>query len=279
MKTFLTYRIAATLQLLIFFFIAVLSFQPKKFLPKDVPEAAKEHEWPAYFGMPVLMLMIITLLNDGTLISVGYDYTFPSLRPEKWNIKALFLISSYLGAISFLSSLLLLFFMLDSWREGSFFQQIKLGGLEYGQIINAIYLKVSVSDFLTLFAARAQEKYFWSITPHPILAIAGGVSLTIATLLALLWPAGKLDSIPVLGLALREPYDLALWVWIYCIFVFLIQDFGKTYLFAYLYKHNVFNILAVDGHKEAKPVKDETPLPFTFAGKIAANITNISSKE
>jgi len=30
-------------------------------------------EWPLFFSLPVLMLMIITLLNDGTLCCIGYD--------------------------------------------------------------------------------------------------------------------------------------------------------------------------------------------------------------
>ncbi len=33
--------------------------------------------------MPVMMLMLITLLNDGTLISIGYDNVTPSQTPEK----------------------------------------------------------------------------------------------------------------------------------------------------------------------------------------------------
>ena len=33
------------------------------------------------------MLMLITLLNDGTLISIGYDNVTPSQRPERWNLK------------------------------------------------------------------------------------------------------------------------------------------------------------------------------------------------
>lgn len=37
--------------------------------------------------MPVIMLMLITLLNDGTLISIGYDNVKASSRPEKWNLK------------------------------------------------------------------------------------------------------------------------------------------------------------------------------------------------
>ena len=59
-------RVAATLQLLIFFFIAVLALRPVDFMPADYqdnPDFAVE--WPRFFRMPVLMLMLITLLNDG----------------------------------------------------------------------------------------------------------------------------------------------------------------------------------------------------------------------
>ena len=38
-------------------------------------------DWPSFFQLPVLMLMLITLLNDGTLISIGYDRVIPSPRP------------------------------------------------------------------------------------------------------------------------------------------------------------------------------------------------------
>lgn len=40
-----------------------------------------EEEFPNFFQLPVLMLMLITLLNDGTLISVGYDNVRHSPRP------------------------------------------------------------------------------------------------------------------------------------------------------------------------------------------------------
>jgi H+-transporting ATPase len=79
MKNFITYRIAATLQLLIFFFIAVLALKPKDFQPTDwETRDGFGDEWPSYFKLPVLMLMLITLLNDGTLISIGYDNVLPS---------------------------------------------------------------------------------------------------------------------------------------------------------------------------------------------------------
>lgn len=46
-SNFITYRIAATLQLLVFFFIALFAFHPSDYQP----------EWPDFFHMPVLMLM------------------------------------------------------------------------------------------------------------------------------------------------------------------------------------------------------------------------------
>ena len=68
-SNFITYRIAATLQLLFFFFIAVFAFKPSDYQPDPNPD---EVSWPTFFHMPVLMLMLITLLNDGTLIAIGY---------------------------------------------------------------------------------------------------------------------------------------------------------------------------------------------------------------
>ena len=74
-RNFITYRIAATLQLLLFFFVAVFAFKPSDYEPKnigDIPDNPDvNYRWPHFFHMPVLMLMLITLLNDGTLIAIG----------------------------------------------------------------------------------------------------------------------------------------------------------------------------------------------------------------
>jgi H+-transporting ATPase len=79
------------------------------------------------------MLMLITLLNDGTMIAVGYDNVEPRAMPgiylsnslsislstylsnslsislEKWNLKIIFLISTVMAVVAFTSSLLVLF--------------------------------------------------------------------------------------------------------------------------------------------------------------------------
>ena len=99
-------------------------------------------QWPSYFQLPVLMLMLITLLNDGTLISIGYDRAVASTRPERWNLRQTFFMASVLGLVACLSSLLLLWMCLDAANPGSVFQRLGLPALEYGKIITLIYLKV-----------------------------------------------------------------------------------------------------------------------------------------
>ena len=70
-RNFITYRIAATLQLLVFFFIAVFAFKPDHYEPPaGTPGFPDSMAWPEFFHMPVLMLMLITLLNDGKLLYI-----------------------------------------------------------------------------------------------------------------------------------------------------------------------------------------------------------------
>ena len=77
MKNYVIYRVACTIQLLSFFFLAVLFVHPRKY-NADFDES--------YFNLPVMALVLITILNDGTIISIAYDHVVPSPRPEKWNL-------------------------------------------------------------------------------------------------------------------------------------------------------------------------------------------------
>ncbi|KXZ56375.1 hypothetical protein GPECTOR_1g332 [Gonium pectorale] len=250
MKNFINYRIAATLQLLTFFFIAVLTLKPKEYEPPEIPCADQPEEmcrqdpaeWPHFFKMPVLMLMLITLLNDGTLISIGYDHVKPSSMPEKWNLRSLFAVSIVLGAVACGSSILLLWAALDSWNPDGIFQKWGMGPMEYGKITTMIYLKVSVSDFLTLFSARTHDGFFWSAKPSPILLCAATLALSISTILACVWPKGETDHTPTEGLAYGDYTLMPLWIWIYCVVWWFIQDGMKVAAYWLMHKYNIFDI-------------------------------------
>jgi len=190
----------------------------------------------------VLMLMLITLLNDGTLISIGYDNVNPSKYPNQWNLPVLFLVSSVLAAVALVSSLIILYLALDSWRGNSLLHNMGIGDLSYGQVTTIMYLKVSISDFLTLFSARTHDGFFWSSTPSPILLVAAGISLCLSTLLACFWPTSYVDGQYVVGLADRKPQAMAVYVWLYCIFWWFVQDTAKVILYWWMEKYNILGI-------------------------------------
>eukprot|EP00123_Amoebidium_parasiticum_P015103 comp22787_c0_seq2/m.35684 comp22787_c0_seq2/g.35684 ORF comp22787_c0_seq2/g.35684 comp22787_c0_seq2/m.35684 type:complete len:1075 (-) comp22787_c0_seq2:451-3675(-) len=256
-QNFLNYRIAATLQLLCFFFVCVFAFHPNEYYDEAITNGwipTTTPRWPDFFSLPVLMLMLITLLNDGTLISVGYDNVTndgtlisvgydnvtPSSRPEKWNLKVLFTVSIVLGAVAMLSSLLLVALAFKSLDPDSFWQSnLHLPALEYGQIITMIYLKVSLSDFLTLFSARTVGPFF-EARPGWLLLGAACIALTISTILASVWPEGETDGIPVAGLATGSYKLYPLWIWIYCIIWWFIQDICKVITWKLLIKFDIF---------------------------------------
>eukprot|EP01040_Poterioochromonas_malhamensis_P007396 gene7396-7978_t len=244
MKNFITYRIAATLQLLVFFFIAVLALHPSDFMPSnwETLDGFDSDAWPDYFKLPVLMLMLITLLNDGTLISIGYDNVVPSKYPNVWNLPVLFLVSAVLAGVALFSSLIILYLALDSWHHESWFYKMGIGELSYGQITTIMYLKVSISDFLTLFSARTHDGFFWSSRPSPILLVAASFSLSLSTLLACVWPTSTVDGQYVVGLANRDPKAMAFYVWLYCIGWWFVQDTAKVILYWWMEKNNIFGI-------------------------------------
>jgi H+-transporting ATPase len=239
-RNFITYRIAATMQLIFFFFIAVFAFKPSDYQPSDNPDA---YDWPQYFHVPVIMLMLITLLNDGALITIAYDNVNPSPTPERWNLRALFFIGGgVLGGVACVSALIFLYICLDSWSDNGLFGMLGIPGLSYGQITTAVFLNIAVTDFLTLFSARTGENFFWHISPAPILFGAGMFALAASTILACSWPSSYPDDVYTLGMARRAPYYLPVLVWVYCIFWWFIQDFCKVVAYKFMRTYNVFGI-------------------------------------
>ena len=237
MTSFITYRIAATLQLLVFFFIAVLTMDPSKFQPAGATET-----WPHFFHMPVMMLMLITLLNDGTLISIGYDNVVPNMTPDKWNLKVLFTVAGVQGGVACVSSLILLWVALNSWNPAGVWAQMGLPGLSYGQITTMLYLQVSIADFLTLFSSRSGAGFFWTNKPSRILMYAAGVACSLSTLMANIWPESMPDGVPTKGMARASPTHLSAYVWVYCLVWWLFQDMVKVGTYAFLKKNNIFGI-------------------------------------
>jgi H+-transporting ATPase len=153
-------------------------------------------------------------------------------------------ISTTLGAVSCFSSLVIRYFMLDSWNPDGLFGRLGLGGVQYEQIIAAIYLKISVSDFLTLFCARTGPKFFWQSKPAPSLLYGACISLAISSLVSIFLPETFIDDIVVSGL--KDDMRLFYFVWVVSLKTFLMQDLLKVIVYKWLHVTN-FNKLSSTG--------------------------------
>lgn len=172
---------------------------------------------------------MITILNDGTIISIAYDHVVPSELPERWNLEVLFAVATWLGTVAVLSSMLLVQMALNANAEDSFFASMGFQGLVYEQVACILYLKISLSDFLTVFSARARGP-FYERKPGQFLAAAAAFATLCSTFLATHWPFGHMQSIS---------YQMAAFVWVYCVGWWFIQDAAKVALYSYLFAHDV----------------------------------------
>ena len=190
--------------------------------------------WKKYFNLPVIALIIITLLNDGTIISIAYDHVEPSRNPEAWNLPISYLISGTLGGVACASSIWLLALTLDSHNlNGTWYKGWGLPMLSYGDVVCALYQKVSLSDFLTLFSARTVGPFFSQVPAKPLLA-AACFAMGCSTILAALWPFNEEKDTLIDGFGTgssgekRSRAGVLGVVWLYVFIWWMVQDAAKV---------------------------------------------------
>ena len=215
MKNFVIYRIACTEQLLLFFFWSCIFYHPNEY----------NEDWPSYFYIPVIALVTITILNDGTIISVAYDNVHASQLPEKWDLNILYIVSSAIGMTALLSSLILLSYALSSVDPNSSWAAMGLPQLSYGEIQCLMYLKISLSDYFSVFNSRCKG-WMWTRSPSVVLVGAFILATWASTMLSVYWPFGNgMEGIS---------WALAFYVWMYVMFWAIVQDAAKVLTYAVL---------------------------------------------
>jgi len=155
--------------------------------------------------------------------------------------RQLYIVSSTLGFIAMISSIVCLEIAYHTHEEGSFIRSLGIEQLEFDQIVSLMYLKISLSDFLTLFSARCRGP-FWQVPPGKLLCLAFFVAVGSSTLLSVYWPFGE-------GMS-GQPWGGAAFVWVYCLVWFLVQDLGKVAVIKALEKWNVFGYNNINSHVE-----------------------------
>merc|ERR1711959_455819 len=232
MRNYIIYRVACTLQLVCFFFFAVILIeQPKAWTIEKVPHKD-------YFMIPVFALVLITVLNDGTIISIAYDNVEPSATPERWELPKVFMVSLVLGAVACIGSMIMIWSAsMQPDGHGFLHDWFNLPAITYAELQALMYLKISISDFLTVFSARTKGPFF-NRMPNTLLLCAACGSLLISTLLAKYWPFGEMEGISWSWVGI---------VWLYCLVWWIVQDCCKILTYKAL---ESFKNRALCGDKE-----------------------------
>ena len=145
MRNYCIYRIACTLQLIFFFFLAIICINTNTEqyygsgyavtttpLPSgcDATYFAKYNnvcyiDHASSFTLPVISLVVITILNDGTIITIAYDKVIPEVRPQKWDLKEVVIISAVLAGVACVSSIMLLVLSMEA-RGENFISKVRV---------------------------------------------------------------------------------------------------------------------------------------------------------
>ncbi|KEH39623.1 putative proton-exporting ATPase [Medicago truncatula] len=134
------------------------------------------------FDFSPFMVLIIAILNDGTIMTISKDRVKPSPMPDSWKLKEIFATGIVLGA--YLAVMTVVFFW--AAHASDFFTE-KFGvhsiRENHEELTAAVYLQVSTVSQALIFVTRSRS---WSFVERPgiLLMVAFLIAQLIATLIA-----------------------------------------------------------------------------------------------
>jgi H+-transporting ATPase len=168
-----------------------------------------------FYPVTAVMIVLLALLNDGSILSIAYDNVRYSEQPESWNMRLVLGIATVLGVAGVIASF------------GLFYLGERVFHLDRDVIQSLMYLKLSVAGHLTIFVTRARGP-FWSTRPARILLFAVLGTQLVATFIA------------VYGLFMPPiGWGWALAVWGYALAWFFVNDRVKLAAYRIFDPHQI----------------------------------------
>ncbi|KAJ6673806.1 CALCIUM-TRANSPORTING ATPASE [Salix viminalis] len=134
------------------------------------------------FDFAPFMVLIIAILNDGTIMTISKDRVKPSPQPDSWKLKEIFSTGVVLGGYLALMTVLFFWIMKDTDFFSDKFGVRSLRDSKY-EMMAALYLQVSIVSQALIFVTRSRS---WSFIERPglLLVSAFVVAQLMATLIA-----------------------------------------------------------------------------------------------
>ncbi|KAK6236891.1 hypothetical protein SCA6_012228 [Theobroma cacao] len=147
------------------------------------------------FDFSPFMVLIIAILNDGTIMTISKDRVKPSPMPDSWKLNEIFATGIVLGA--YMAIISVLFFWLA--HDTDFFTE-KFGVRpihdNIDELTSALYLQVSIISQALIFVTRSRS---WSFVERPGLLLVGAfiAAQLVATLIAVYasWGFARIQGI------------------------------------------------------------------------------------
>jgi H+-transporting ATPase len=212
MKNYTIYAVSITIRIVLGFLLLALIWQ---------------------FDFSPFMVLIIAILNDGTIMTISKDRVKPSPVPDSWKLKEIFSIGVVLG--TYLALMTVLFFWL--MHKTSFFPDhfgVKDIGYSNSRMTSAVYLQVSIISQALIFVTRSRS---WSFMERPgfLLMFAFLAAQLVATILAV-YPVWGFANIRGIG------WGWAGVIWLYSIVTYFPLDVIK-FIVRYIQSGNAWDLL------------------------------------
>ncbi len=216
MKSYVIYRIAETIRILLFITLAIVVFD--------------------FYPITAIMIILLALLNDIPIMTIAYDNTKINDKPVRWNMKSVFVLSSWLGIAGVLSSFTLFYIVMVYLKvhpNASMFLPDLPGGIDpknsqsYLNFVQTLFfINLIIAGHYTIFNTRISDWFFKKAWPSWQL-----VSASFVTALG-----GTIVGVYGFNIMTKVGWKWAVFVWVYAFVWFVFNDIVKMGLITYYKK-------------------------------------------
>nr|KYP42820.1 Plasma membrane ATPase [Cajanus cajan] len=173
------------------------------------------------FDFSPFMVLIIAILNDGTIMTISKDRVKPSPLPDSWKLNEIFATGIVLGA--YLAIMTVVFFW-AAHASDFFSEKFGVRSIKNNQdeLTAAVYLQVSIVSQALIFVTRSRS---WSFVERPglLLITAFIIAQLIATIIAVYgnWGFARMKGIG---------WGWAGVIWLYSIIFYFPLDVLKFFI-------------------------------------------------
>ncbi|EJU02272.1 plasma-membrane proton-e [Dacryopinax primogenitus] len=136
------------------------------------------------FDFPPFMILIIALLNDGTIMTLSVDRVLPSMTPDAWDLAEIFAFAVAYGIWLTLSTIALFMVL---WHTEFFENHFHVDGyhddVNNNHIHMILYLQVAIISQALIFVTRSHG-FFFMERPSIALMVAFGIAQLISSIIA-----------------------------------------------------------------------------------------------